>query len=195
MILPIVAYGTPVLKKKGTDITPEYPAFDQLLQNMWETMYAANGVGLAAPQVGIGIRLFIVDASLFADDDALTEEEQKQLTGFKKVFINPQIEESGEEWAFNEGCLSIPDVRQDVYRQPKVTFTYQDEDFNTHTETLEGLAARVFQHEYDHIEGILFTDKLSSLKKRLIKKKLDNISKGKIIADYRMRFPNLKKGK
>ncbi|MDA9359260.1 peptide deformylase [Flavobacteriaceae bacterium] len=189
MILPIVAYGTPVLKKKGTDITPEYPAFDQLLQNMWETMYAANGVGLAAPQVGIGIRLFIVDASPFADDDALTEEEQKQLTGFKKVFINPQIEESGEEWAFNEGCLSIPDVREDVYRQEVIHIRYWDENFKEHQEVYTGLAARVIQHEYDHIEGVLFTDKLSPLKKRLIKGKLNNIAKGNIDVDYKMRFP------
>ena len=189
MILPIVAYGTPVLKKKGTDITPEYPAFDQLLENMWETMYAANGVGLAAPQVGIGIRLFIVDASLFADDDALTEEEQKQLTGFKKVFINPQIEESGEEWAFNEGCLSIPDVREDVYRQEVIHIRYWDENFKEHQEVYTGLAARVIQHEYDHIEGVLFTDKLSPLKKRLIKGKLNNIAKGNIDVDYKMRFP------
>ena len=189
MILPIVAYGTPVLKKKGTDITPEYPAFDQLLQNMWETMYAANGVGLAAPQVGIGIRLFIVDASPFADDDALTEEEQKQLTGFKKVFINPQIKESGEEWAFNEGCLSIPDVREDVYRQEEIHILYWDENFKEHQEVYTGLAARVIQHEYDHIEGVLFTDKLSPLKKRLIKGKLNNIAKGNIDVDYKMRFP------
>ena len=189
MILPIVAYGTPVLKKKGSDITPDYPAFEQLLENMWETMYEANGVGLAAPQVGIAIRLFIVDASPFADDDELTEEEQKQLTGFKKVFINPQIEESGEEWAFNEGCLSIPDIREDVYRQEEIQIRYWDENFKEHTEQYTGLAARVIQHEYDHIEGVLFTDKLSPLKKRLIKGKLNNIAKGNIDVDYKMRFP------
>ena len=189
MILPIVAYGTPVLKKKGKDITPEYPAFEQLLENMWETMYEANGVGLAAPQVGIAIRLFIVDASPFADDDELTDEEQKQLTGFKKVFINPQIEESGEEWAFNEGCLSIPDIREDVYRQEEIQIRYWDENFKEHTEQYTGLAARVIQHEYDHIEGVLFTDKLSPLKKRLIKGKLNNIAKGNIDVDYKMRFP------
>ena len=189
MILPIVAYGTPVLKKKGSDITPDYPAFEQLLENMWETMYKANGVGLAAPQVGIAIRLFIVDASPFADDDELTEEEQKQLTGFKKVFINPQIEESGEEWAFNEGCLSIPDIREDVYRQEEIQIRYWDENFKEHTEQYSGLAARVIQHEYDHIEGVLFTDKLSPLKKRLIKGKLNNIAKGNIDVDYKMRFP------
>ena len=189
MILPIVAYGTPVLKKKGKDITPEYPAFEQLLENMWETMYEANGVGLAAPQVGIAIRLFIVDASPFADDDELTEEEQKQLTGFKKVFINPQIEESGEEWAFNEGCLSIPDIREDVYRQEEIQIRYWDENFKEHTEQYTGLAARVIQHEFDHIEGVLITDKLSPLKKRLIKGKLNNIAKGNIDVDYKMRFP------
>lgn len=189
MILPIVAYGTPVLKKKGTDITPDYPALDQLLENMWETMYGAHGVGLAAPQVGLGIRLFIVDASPFADDDELKAEEQEQLTGFKKVFINPQIEESGEEWPFNEGCLSIPDVREDVYRQEEIQIRYWDENFKEHNETYTGLAARVIQHEYDHIEGVLFTDKLSPLKKRLIKGKLNNIAKGKIDVDYKMRFP------
>jgi len=189
MILPIVAYGTPVLKKKGKDITPEYPAFEQLLVNMWETMYEANGVGLAAPQVGIAIRLFIVDTSPFADDDELTEEEQKQLTGFKKVFINPQIEESGEEWAFNEGCLSIPDVREDVYRQEEIQIRYWDENFKEHTEQYTGLVARVIQHEFDHIEGVLITDKLSPLKKRLIKGKLNNIAKGNIDVDYKMRFP------
>ena len=189
MILPIVAYGTPVLKKKGSDISPDYPAFEQLLENMWETMYEANGVGLAAPQVGIAIRLFIVDAFPFADDDELTEEEQKQLTGFKKVFINPQIEESGEEWAFNEGCLSIPDIREDVYRQEEIQIRYWDENFKEHTEQYSGLAARVIQHEYDHIEGVLFTDKLSPLKKRLIKGKLNNIAKGNIDVDYKMRFP------
>ncbi len=196
MILPIVAYGDPVLRKVAKEIDADYPNLKELIANMKETMYNASGVGLAAPQIGKDIRLFVIDASPFAEDDDLSEEDRAALKDFNRVFINAEIiEEEGEEWAFNEGCLSIPDVRQDVYRQPKVTFTYQDEDFNTHTETLEGLAARVFQHEYDHIEGILFTDKLSSLKKRLIKKKLDNISKGKIRAEYRMRFPNLKKGK
>ena len=196
MILPIVAYGDPVLRKVAKEIDADYPNLKELIANMKETMYNASGVGLAAPQIGKDIRLFVIDASPFAEDDDLSEEDRAALKDFNRVFINAEIiEEEGEEWAFNEGCLSIPDVRQDIYRQPKVTFTYQAEDFNTHTETLEGLAARVFQHEYDHIEGILFTDKLSSLKKRLIKKKLDNISKGKIRADYRMRFPNLKKGK
>jgi peptide deformylase len=194
MILPIVAYGDPVLRKVGKEIDKDYPGLTELIANMKETMYNASGVGLAAPQIGKDIRLFVIDASPFAGDEDLSEEERKILENFNRVFINPKIlSEEGEEWVFNEGCLSIPDVREDVWRQPTITIEYQDEDFNTHTETLTGLAARVFQHEYDHIEGVLFTDKLSSLKKRLIKKKLENISKGKIRADYRMRFPKLKR--
>ena len=196
MILPIVAYGDPVLRKVAVAIDATYPDLEKLITNMKETMYNASGVGLAAPQIGKAIRLFLIDASPFAEDDDLSEEERTVLKSFNRVFINPKIlEEEGEEWIFNEGCLSIPDVREDVSRQPKITIEYQDENFTVHTETLEGLAARVFQHEYDHIEGILFTDKLSTLKKRIIKKKLENISKGKISADYRMRFPNAKKGK
>ena len=194
MILPIVAYGDPILRKVGKEIDKEYPELDTLIANMKETMYNAHGVGLAAPQIGKAIRLFLVDTSPFAEDEELEEEERKVLADFKHVFINPEIiEENGDEWPFNEGCLSIPDIREDVFRQEEITIEYQDENFEKHTKTLNGLAARVFQHEYDHIEGILFTDKLSSLKKRLIKKKLENISKGKIKADYRMRFPNLKK--
>ena len=196
MILPIVAYGDPVLRKVADAIDAAYPDLEKLITNMKETMYNASGVGLAAPQIGKAIRLFLIDASPFAEDDDLSEEERTVLKSFNRVFINPKIlEEEGEEWLFNEGCLSIPEVREDVSRQPKITIEYQDEHFTIHTETLEGLAARVFQHEYDHIEGILFTDKLSTLKKRIIKKKLENISKGKISADYRMRFPNAKKGK
>ena len=161
---------------------------------MYDTMYSAYGVGLAAPQIGLSIRLFLVDASPFADDEVLGEEEQTFLKNFKHTFINPVIlEESGDEWAFNEGCLSIPEVREDVFRKPNIKVQYQDEDFNTKTMELSGLAARVFQHEYDHIEGVLFTDKLSSLKKRLIKGKLANISKGKVDVDYRMKFPLAKK--
>ena len=194
MILPIVAYGDPVLKKQAKEITKDYPNLDTLIDNMFETMYGAYGVGLAAPQIGLSIRLFIVDASPFAEDEFLETDEQETLKNFKRVFINPVIlEESGDEWAFNEGCLSIPDVREDVFRQPNIKIQYQDQDFNTHTEELSGLAARVFQHEYDHIEGVLFTDKLSALKKRLIKGKLANISKGKINVDYRMKFPLMKK--
>ena len=189
MILPIVAYGNPVLKKEAKNITQAYPELDQFIYNMWETMYKASGVGLAAPQVGVGIRLFVVDASPFAEDEELSQEEKEQLSGFKKVFINPELEESGEEWAFNEGCLSIPEVREDIYRQEKIHITYFDENFKEHQETFTGLPARVIQHEYDHIEGILFTDKLSPLKKRLIKGKLNNIAKGNIQVDYKMRFP------
>ncbi len=189
MILPIVAYGTPVLKKEAKNITQDYPELDQFISNMWETMYEANGVGLAAPQVGVGIRLFVVDATPFAEDEELSEQEKEQLRGFKKVFINPELEESGEEWAFNEGCLSIPEVREDIYRQEKIHITYFDENLKEHQETFTGLPARVIQHEYDHIEGILFTDKLSPLKKRLIKGKLNNIAKGNIQVDYKMRFP------
>ncbi len=195
MILPIVAYGDTVLRKKAKSITKAYPELDKLIENMYETMYGASGVGLAAPQIGRPIRIFIVDTKPFAEDDELTKEELELLGGFKKTFINAEIiEEEGDEWPFSEGCLSIPGINEDVFRQPKVTIKYQDEDFNEYTETYEGLVARVIQHEYDHIEGVLFTDKLSSLKKRLIKGKLNNISKGNVDADYRMRFP-AKKGR
>lgn len=190
MILPIVAYGDTVLKKKAKEITKDYPKLDELIENMYETMYGAYGVGLAAPQIGLPIRLFLVDTDPFSEDEDLSDEERSKLKGFKKTFINAKIiEEQGDEWAFNEGCLSIPDVREDVFRKPNIKIQYQDEDFNTHVEEYDGLIARVIQHEYDHIEGILFTDKLSSFKKRLIKGKLTNISKGKIKIDYRMRFP------
>ena len=196
MILPIIAYGDPVLRKKAGEISKEYPKLKELLTNMWETMYNANGVGLAAPQVGLPIRLFLVDTTPFSDDEDLPDEEQKALNGFKKVFINAKIEEeTGEEWAFNEGCLSIPDIREDVNRKDTVKITYQDENFKTYTETYDGLLARVIQHEYDHIEGVLFTDKLSSLKKRLLKSRLEKISKGKINIEYKMRFPNPKKAR
>jgi len=196
MILPIVAYGDPVLKKKAKEIDAEYPKLSELLDNMYETMYNAHGVGLAAPQIGLPIRLFIIDATPFSEDEELSEEEANALKGLKKTFINATIlEETGEEWAFSEGCLSIPDVREDVFRNETIKINYFDENFDEHTETFGGLAARVIQHEYDHIEGILFTDKLSSLKKRLIKGKLTNISKGKVRADYRMRFPLAKKGR
>lgn len=198
MILPIVAYGDPVLKKEAIEIEKDYEGLSDLIANMWETMYAASGVGLAAPQVGKSIRLFLVDASPFADDEDAEEPDPKAagLEGFKKVFINPIIEEEqGEEWAFQEGCLSIPQIREDVYRQEKITISYYDEDFNFYEETFEGYAARVIQHEYDHIEGVLFTDHLAPLKKRLLKKKLMNISKGEIQVDYRMKFPVKKKGR
>ncbi|MBR9915538.1 MAG: peptide deformylase [Algicola sp.] len=194
MILPIVAYGDPVLRKKAKPITKDYPELDTLIENMRETMYGAYGVGLAAPQIGLPIRLFLVDTEPFSEDEEFSETEQEELKNFQRVFINAEIlEEEGDEWAFNEGCLSIPDVREDVFRQPKITIKYQDENFKSHTEVFDGLIARVVQHEYDHIEGVLFTDKLSTLKKRLIKGKLTNISKGKIKVDYKMRFPAMKK--
>ena len=190
MILPIVAYGTPVLRKVGSIIDKDYPNLEKLISNMKETMVNARGVGLAAPQIGKTIRLFIVDTSPFSDNDDFDVEERKFLEKFKRTFINPKIiKEEGDEWAFNEGCLSIPNINEDVFRNEILTIEYVDEDFKKHRETLSGLAARVVQHEYDHIEGILFTDKLSSLKKRILKKKLENISKGKIDVDYRMKFP------
>ena len=196
MILPIIAYGDPVLRKKGKEITKDYPDLDKLIENMWDTMYEAYGVGLAAQQIGLPIRLFIIDPSAFGEDEELELAEQEQLKNLRKVFINPKIvAEEGEDWAFNEGCLSIPEVREDVFRKQQITIEYQDENFNSFREVYEGLAARVIQHEYDHIEGVLFTDKLSSLKKRLIKGKLANISKGKIQADYKMKFPLMKKGR
>ena len=194
MTLPIVAYGDPVLRKKASNIDQEYPELEQLITNMWETMYKASGVGLAAPQIGLAIRLFVIDTSPFADDEDFSPEEQAQLRDFKKVFINAaMIEEEGKNWSFNEGCLSIPDIREDVSRKDTITIKYQDENFNEKTETYDGLLARVIQHEYDHIEGILFTDKLSSLKRRLLKGKLNNISKGNIVVEYKMRFPAVKK--
>ncbi|MDV7187317.1 peptide deformylase [Lutibacter sp. TH_r2] len=194
MILPVIAYGDPVLRKVGVDIDKDYPNLSELIENMKETMYNAQGVGLAAQQIGKAIRLFIVDTSPFAEDPDLSEEDQKFLADYKKVFINAKItKEEGDEWPFTEGCLSIPDVREDVFREEKITIEYLDENFEKHTEVLDGLAARVVQHEYDHIEGILFTDLISSLKKRLIKKKLENITKGKVKADYRMKFPTLKR--
>ncbi|MDO1500017.1 peptide deformylase [Winogradskyella maritima] len=194
MILPIVAYGDPVLKKKAVEIDANYPKLSELIDNMYETMYGAFGVGLAAPQIGLAIRLFLVDTEPFSDDEELSDEEREELRTFKQTFINPVIlEEEGEEWAFNEGCLSIPDVREDVFRKPKIKIEFQDENFDTHVKEFDGLIARVIQHEYDHVEGVLFTDKLSSFKKRLIKGKLTNISKGKINIDYRMRFPAMSK--
>ncbi len=194
MILPIVAYGNPVLKKKAKTITEDYPDLESIIANMYETMYNALGVGLAAPQIGLPIRLFLVDTSPFAEDETLDDEQKNQLKDFKQTFINAQIEtEEGDEWVFNEGCLSIPNVREDVFRKPQITISYQDENFKKHKKTFKGLIARVIQHEYDHIEGILFTDKLSSFKKRLIKSKLLNISKGNVEVDYKMRFPQLKK--
>ena len=195
MILPIVGYGDPVLRKMGEEITAEHPNLPEIIANMYETMYNACGVGLAAPQVGLSLRLFVIDTTPFSDDEELPVEEQEQLNGFKRIFINAKIlKEEGEIWSFNEGCLSIPDVREDVYRHEKITIEYCDENFVTKTEVFDGLVARVIQHEYDHIEGVLFTDLISSLKKKLIKKKLQNIMDGKSRPDYRMKFCN-KKGR
>ncbi|WDF55399.1 peptide deformylase [Mucilaginibacter sp. KACC 22063] len=189
MKLPIVAYGDPVLKKKAIDFEPGETDIKKLVEDMFETMYGARGVGLAGPQVGVSKRIFVIDATPFDDDEP-------ELADFKKVFINAQIlEETGEEWAFNEGCLSIPDIREDVYRQSHVRIKYLDENWVEHEETYKGLAARVIQHEYDHIEGKLFTDKLSPLRKRLIEKKLNDISRGMVKVDYRMKFPAVKKGR
>jgi len=191
MILPIVAYGAPVLKKEALEISNEYPNLDQLIENMWETMYASNGVGLAAPQIGLSIRLFVIDAAPFSEDEELDEAEVTLLKTFKKAFINPTIiEEDGPLWEFNEGCLSIPDVREDVSRHERIRIHYWDEQFKEQELVLTGLAARVVQHEYDHIEGILFTDHLTSLKRRLLKNRLNSISKGAIQVDYLMKFPN-----
>lgn len=194
MILPIVAYGDPVLRKKAREIAEDHPKLKELVANMFETMYNASGVGLAGPQVGLSLRIFVIDATPFTDDEDLSDQEQEQLKNFKQVFVNAKIEEEkGKEWAFNEGCLSIPNIREDVYRKPEIKITYQDENFKSFTKTYTGLAARIIQHEYDHIEGILFTDKLSSLKKRLLKGRLEKISKGKVEVDYKMRFPSIKK--
>ena len=190
MILPIIAYGSTVLKKKAKDLSNDYPNVKQLIENMWETMYASNGVGLAAPQIGLSLRLFVVDTAPFADDETLDIVDVKILESFKKVFINPTIiEEDGEIWEFNEGCLSIPDVREDVSRHERIKINYLDEYFKPQTLILSGLVARVIQHEYDHIEGILFTDHLSPLKRRLLKGKLTSISKGAIEVEYSMKFP------
>jgi peptide deformylase len=189
MILPIIGYGDPVLRKVGEAITPDYPNLKETIANMYDTMYNAYGVGLAAPQVGLPIRLFVIDTTPFSDDEDMSEADQKKMNGFKRTFINAKIlKEEGEEWSFNEGCLSIPDVREDVYRNPVVTIEYCEEDFVMKTEVFDGLIARVIQHEYDHIEGVLFTDKISSLKKRLIQKKLKNITEGKTFQEYRMKF-------
>lgn len=187
MILPIFAFGQPVLKKIGKNITQDYPELKQLISNMWETMYNANGVGLAAPQIGLPIRMFLVDTAQTMEDDDKKE-------GIKKVFINAIIEEeSGKSWAYEEGCLSIPNVTGDVHRLDTIRIKYLDESFKEKTETYSGINARVIQHEYDHIEGKLFTEMLKPLKRRMIKRKLEAIKKGNVKANYRMKFPVLKK--
>lgn len=195
MILPIYGYGEAVLRKHCEDIAKDYPNLKEVIANMYETMNNAHGVGLAAPQVGLPIRLFIVDTEPFADSDDVSKEEAAQLKKFKQTFINAKIvKEEGSIWAFNEGCLSIPDVREDVFRHDTITIEYFDQDFNKKIEVHIGLIARVIQHEYDHIEGVLFTDHISTLKKKLIAKKLNNIMEGKVFPDYRMKFAH-KKGR
>ncbi len=194
MILPVIAYGDPVLRKVGVEITKDHPGLKDIISDMFETMYKALGVGLAAPQIGKSIRLFVIDTKPFTekneDDDEFTDEERLQLAGFKKVFINAKIiEEKGEEWDFNEGCLSIPKIREDVFRKPKIRIKYVDENFKSFDETYDGLIARVIQHEYDHIDGKLFTDKISPLRRRLLKGRLNDISKGNVKVDYKMKFP------
>jgi|TARA_R110000737_G_scaffold164321_1_gene191788 peptide deformylase len=192
MILPIVAYGDPVLKKEGEEISKDYPDLDKLIADMFETMYNAQGVGLAAPQIGKSIRLFIVDGSPFADRDEDEEEDPmaEGMESFKKVFINPIIEEEkGDEWGFNEGCLSIPKIREEVFRNEEVVISYYNENWELQEETYTGYKARIIQHEYDHVDGVLFTDHLSPLKRKLLSKKLQNITKGEIEVDYKMKFP------
>ena len=185
MILPITAYGDLVLKTKAKPIKKDYPNLKELIGNMFETMYNAKGVGLAAPQVGLSIRLFIVDGAPYDEDE--------EVKNFKQVFINPQIiKEEGDRWKFNEGCLSIPGVREDVLRKPQVELEYEDENFEKHHKVFTGMIARIIQHEYDHIEGVLFTDRISAMRRRLIKNSLLNISKGEVEVDYKMRFPQKK---
>lgn len=188
MVLPVIAYGDPVLRKKAQEIEKDHPGLEKLIADMFDTMYYAHGVGLAAPQIGESIRLFIVDGKPF-------EEDEPALGKFRKVFINAEIlEESGEKWAFNEGCLSIPKIREDVSRNSNLRIRYVDENFVEQEESYEGLAARIIQHEYDHIEGKLFVDYLTPLKKRMLEGALDKISKGIVSVDYKMKFPR-KKGR
>jgi peptide deformylase len=192
MILPIVAYGSPVLRKVCKDITPDYPQLHKLLTDMWETMYSSNGVGIAAPQVNHDIRLFLIDSEqIFKNLEEDNEQsDYPDKPGIKAVFINAHIVSlQGEEWPYNEGCLSIPKIREDILRHEEVTLSYFDENFTPQTKTFNGITARVILHEYDHIEGKLFIDYLKPLKRKLLKRKLDDITKGKISVDYRMIFP------
>jgi peptide deformylase len=191
MILPIVAYGAPILRTISKDITPEYPNLSKLIEDMWETMYSSNGVGLAAPQINRDIRLFVVDSSqIFTNLDEDEKDKYPDGPGIRQVFINAHITDlDGEEWAYNEGCLSIPKIREDIFRSEEVTLEYVDENFEPHTETFNGITARIILHEYDHIEGKLFIDYLKPLKRKLLKGKLDDISRGKISVDYKMSFP------
>ncbi|MGZ5286545.1 MAG: peptide deformylase [Flavisolibacter sp.] len=193
MILPIVAYGHPVLRKKAQDIDENYEQLLKLIEDMWETMYASNGVGLAAPQVGRDIRLFVMDSAqifLNMEEDERQEDHYPDAPGTKQVFINAHIiEEHGDDWSYNEGCLSIPKIREDIYRAEEVTLEYLDENFKSHRKTFNGVTGRIILHEYDHIEGKLFIDYISPLKRKLLKRKLDDISKGNVRVDYKMSFP------
>lgn len=190
MIYPVVAYGHPVLKKVAREIDEDYPELKQIIENMFETMYEAVGVGLAAPQVNLSIRLLVIDADPYKTS-------YPEAEGFKKVFINPQIiSEEGEAWEFEEACLSLPGIAEFVMRKPKLTIKYLDEDFKEHEEVYNGMLARIIQHEYDHLEGVLFVERVSNLKKMLLKNKLNDITKGKVDASYKMIFAPLKrKGK
>lgn len=190
MILPIVAYGSPILRVVSRAIDKDYPGLQKFIEDMWETMYASNGVGLAAPQVNKDIRLFVVDSSqIFENQEDEDKGKFPDEPGVKKVFINAEIKElNGEEWMYNEGCLSIPKIREDVSRNEQITIDYVDENFDKHTDTFNGLTARIILHEYDHIEGKLFIDYLKPLKRRLMKGKLEDISKGKVKTDYKMMF-------
>jgi peptide deformylase len=191
MILPIVAYGADILRKEGKEITPDYPNLAKLIEDMWETMYASNGVGLAAPQINKDIRLFVMDsAQIFENQEEDEKGKYPDEPGTKQVFINARIKSlDGEEWAYNEGCLSIPKIREDVMRNETVIISYVDENFTPHEKTFNGLTARIILHEYDHIEGKLFIDYLKPFKRKLLRGKLDDISKGKVRADYKMIFP------
>jgi len=191
MILPIVAYGTPILRQVARDINPDYPDLAKLLGDMWETMYSSNGVGLAAPQVNRDIRLFIIDShQVFENLEENEKDKYPDGPGIKQVFINAHIVSvNGEEWSYNEGCLSIPKIREDIFRSEQVTLDFQDENFEPRTETYNGISARIILHEYDHIEGKLFIDYLKPLKRKLLKGKLDDITRGKISVDYKMTFP------
>ncbi len=195
MVLPIVAYGDPVLRKRAEALAPDHPGLQQLIADLFETMYAAEGVGLAAPQVGQSVRLFVVDAAPMASQNSEGEgtsdpAEQALLKTFKQVFINPELtDEQGTPWAYTEGCLSIPGVREPVSRPPSIRVRYLDEHFAAHDRCFTGLAARVIQHEYDHLEGKLFVDYASPLKKQLLRNRLDKISRGETDAAYPMRFP------
>ncbi len=190
MILPIVAYGSPILRKVSNDIDADYPGLEKLLADMWETLYNSNGVGLAAPQINKDIRLFLVDSEqIFENQEEDEKDEFPDAPGYKGVFINAHvIELAGNEWSYNEGCLSIPKIREDILRKESVTLEYLDENFVAHTRTFNGITARVILHEYDHTEGKLFIDYLKPLKRTLMKRRLDDISKGKVKMDYRMVF-------